>query len=74
MGQVRANSPEATKSMLRFETLYVNETIHVQSHCYFIILNHRKKGPVYFCHSALLGIHGTLEQIYFLKSRKGFLR
>ena len=44
------------------------------SHCCFTILNHRKKGPVQFCHSALLRIHRTLEQKYFLKSRKGLLR
>ena len=32
------------------------------SHCNFTILNHREKVPVLFCHSALLGIHRTLEQ------------
>ena len=26
-----------------------------KSHCYFTILNHRKKGPLWFCHPALLG-------------------
>ena len=44
------------------------------SHCYFTILNHRKKGPVKFYHPAFLGIHRTLEQKEFLKFRKGFLR
>ena len=31
-------------------------------HCYFTMLNHKKKGPAQFCHLVLLEIHRTLEQ------------
>ena len=42
--------------------LKVENISNSNTHCYFTILNHRKKGPVLFCHPALLGIHRTLEQ------------
>ena len=62
------HSNSENRAQCFFFAKYTNQS----THCYFTILNHRKKGPVQFCYPALLGIHRTLEQKEFLKSREGF--
>ena len=55
-----------------YVTLILYMSLH--THCYFIILNSRKKGTFKFCLPALLGIHRNSKQKEFFRSSEGFLR